>query len=65
MDFDGDIDFETTELVIEDKPVTIERVHVDGLTKTKADFIANDLKKMFKSKSFLSYSLNISKRFVI
>jgi len=53
MDFDGDIDFETTELVIEDKPVTIERVHVDGLTKTKADFIANDLKKMFKSKSFL------------
>jgi len=53
-----DADYETTELVIEDRPVTVEKVHFVGLSRTKQDYVAGDIKGLFKAKSFLEVYKN-------
>jgi len=39
--------------VILDQTVTIERVHISGLKRTKADYIMDDVKPVFLTKSFV------------
>jgi len=41
------------EVLIEDEVVDVERVHIIGLEKTKRDFIKNEIKEVFKAKTFL------------
>jgi len=43
----------STELILENKNVVVEKVHILGLRKTKADYVVNEVKSVFKSKTFL------------
>jgi len=40
------------EVVLENKPVIVEKAHIIGLERTKADFIQDELRPLLKCKSF-------------
>lgn len=42
-----------SEVMIEDKDITVEKVHVLGLKKTHKDFVCNEIRDVFKSRTFL------------
>ena len=44
---------EPNHIVLDNKPVVVEKTHILGLNRTKADYILDDLKPVLKCKSFL------------
>ena len=43
----------TNEVILENKDVIVERAHIIGLVRTKADFVQDEIKPLLRCKSFL------------
>ena len=58
-----EMDGQQKEIYLENKDIVVERAHISGLERTKADYVVNDLKPLLQGKTFLqAYKLALECR---